>query len=195
MKIKPFKLSAYTVLIALCIVFFDISIGHAQFRMEDLPKENQENLKKALDSYKMREKDELPDFVKKLKTIKINEDSEDDVLEKIGEPSGKNVLFGLNVWKYDFGETGVCAVEFDLNQKVAHIYFTKVGPNGVEMIYSNGNPQHGPNAGGTKNADGAIGTSSVAATAPSSPKEGQIYFNSTDKHFYGWNGIEWKQLD
>jgi iron uptake system EfeUOB component EfeO/EfeM len=30
---------------------------------------NQENLKKALNSYKVREKDELPEFVKKLKTI------------------------------------------------------------------------------------------------------------------------------
>lgn len=25
--------------------------------------------------------------------------------------------------------------------------------------------------------------------------EGRIYYNSTDKHFYGYNGTEWKQLD
>lgn len=194
-KTKTINLKAYTLLFASCIAFNSSAIGQAQFRVEDLPKENQENLKKAMNSYKIRDKDELPDFVKKLKTIKINEDSEDDVIEKIGEPSGRNVLFGTKVWRYEFGPVGVCAVEFDLNQKVAHIYFTKVGPNGVEMIYSNGTPQHGPNAGGTKNTGGASGVNSVAAAAPASPKEGQTYFNSTDKHFYGWNGTEWKQLD
>jgi hypothetical protein len=192
---KIINLKVYTLLFASCITFKYSAIGQSQFRVEDLPKENQENLKKALNSYKVREKDELPEFVKKLKTIKINEDSEDDVIEKIGEPSGKNTLFGTKVWRYDFGSTGVCGVEFDLNQKVAHIYFTKVGANGVEMIYSNGTPQHGPNAGATRNPDSASGVSNVSSTAPSSPKEGQIYFNSTDKHFYGWNGSEWKQLD
>lgn len=193
-NMKKITFKAYTLLFASCIAFNISAIGQTQFRVEDLPKENQENLKKAL-NYKVREKEELPDFVKKLKTIKINEDSEDDVIEKIGEPSGKNVLFGKKVWRYDFGSTGGCGVEFDQDQKVAHIYFTKVGPNGVEMIYSNGTPQHGPNAGGTKNTNGASGVSSVEPSAPASPKEGQIYFNSTDKHFYGWNGTEWKQLD
>ena len=197
MKLITFK--AYTLLFASCITFNSSAIGQTQFRVEDLPKENQENLKKALNLNKalnkIREKEELPDFVKKLKTIKINEDSEDDVIEKIGEPTVRNVLFGTKVWNYNFGAVGLCAVEFDLNQKVAHIYFTKVGSNGVEMIYSSGTPQHGPNAGGTKNTDEASGINSVAASAPASPKEGQIYFNSTEKHFYGWNGSEWKQLD
>jgi len=32
-------------------------------------------------------------------------------------------------------------------------------------------------------------------SAPSTPREGTIYFNSSDKHFYGWNGTAWKQLD
>ena len=33
-------------------------------------------------------------------------------------------------------------------------------------------------------------------SAPASPiSEGTVYFNSTDKHFYGWNGTAWKQLD
>lgn len=194
-KTQKNNLKAYTLLFASWIAFNSSAIGQPKIRMEDLPKENQENLKKAMNSYKIRDKEELPDFVKKLKTIKINEDSEDDVIEKIGEPSGRNVLFGNKVWRYDFGSTGGCGVEFDQDQKVAHIYFTKVGPNGVEMIYSNGTPQHGPNAGGTKNTNGASGVSSVAASAPVSPKEGQIYFNSTDKHFYGWNGTVWKQLD
>jgi len=35
----------------------------------------------------------------------------------------------------------------------------------------------------------------VLPTAPSSPAEGQIYFNSTSKHFFGYDGTTFKQLD
>lgn len=33
------------------------------------------------------------------------------------------------------------------------------------------------------------------SSAPSNPIEGSIYYNSTDKHFYGYNGTSWVQLD
>ena len=33
------------------------------------------------------------------------------------------------------------------------------------------------------------------SSAPSSPQSGSLYFNTTDFHFYGWNGSIWKQLD
>lgn len=32
------------------------------------------------------------------------------------------------------------------------------------------------------------------ANAPSNPKEGQIYYNTVDKTFYGWNGTKWEDL-
>lgn len=32
-------------------------------------------------------------------------------------------------------------------------------------------------------------------TAPSTPAAGAIYFNTNDSHFYGWDGVQWKQLD
>jgi len=32
-------------------------------------------------------------------------------------------------------------------------------------------------------------------TTPPSPQEGTVYFNTTDKHFYGYNGTTWVQLD
>jgi hypothetical protein len=35
----------------------------------------------------------------------------------------------------------------------------------------------------------------VPQGAPSSPGSGSLYFSSADSHFYGWNGLVWKQLD
>ena len=35
----------------------------------------------------------------------------------------------------------------------------------------------------------------VGGAAPSTPAEGTLYFDSSDKHFYGWNGTAWVQLD
>ncbi len=56
--------------------------------------------------------------------------------------------------------------------------------------------------------DGTSGTSGVSGTSGNSfigvvpnytssptPESGSIYFNTTDSHFYGWNGEQWKQLD
>lgn len=34
----------------------------------------------------------------------------------------------------------------------------------------------------------------VVASAPTSPAEGQVYFNSADDNFYGWNGAAWINL-
>jgi len=33
------------------------------------------------------------------------------------------------------------------------------------------------------------------STAPSTAYSGEIYFNTTDKHFYGYNGASWVRLD
>lgn len=35
----------------------------------------------------------------------------------------------------------------------------------------------------------------TSSITPTSPQSGSIYFNTTDFHFYGWNGAVWKQLD
>lgn len=35
----------------------------------------------------------------------------------------------------------------------------------------------------------------VGGAEPGTPTEGSIYFNSTSKHFYGYNGTAWIQLD
>lgn len=40
-----------------------------------------------------------------------------------------------------------------------------------------------------------VNVSNTAAAAPANPQQGQVYYNTTDNHFYGWNGAAWVQLD
>jgi hypothetical protein len=143
---------------------------------------------------------ELSEFIPKFKLIKINEDSESEVITSLGIPSTKNVLFGTKVWRYTFlgdnSDSVTCSVEFDSNQKVAYADVVNSSMSGMEMLYSQGVSRLGPNpAAASQPQGGGTPQAAQAATAPAAPTEGQIYFNTTDKHFYGWNGIEWKQLD
>jgi hypothetical protein len=190
----------FTVITIGFISFYDSPLTFAQ------SKEQLDAMKKirtdAMKKVGYRTTEELPNFIKKLKLIKIGSDTEDDVVNHIGEPSKKIVLFGRKVWKYDFISSGNqpsivdCRIEYDLNQKVSYIAVTKGGMEGFDMLYSQGNPLLGPNADSSGSASNIIpSNASPEPVAPASPKEGQIYFNSTDKHFYGWNGTEWKQLD
>ena len=39
------------------------------------------------------------------------------------------------------------------------------------------------------------GRESTDQFGAASPNPGQIYFNTTTNHFFGWNGSAWKQLD
>jgi hypothetical protein len=50
-----------------------------------------------------------------------------------------------------------------------------------------------PNGVAAINADGSIVTGPTSQ--PSDPVAGQIYFDSGDAHFYGYNGTSWVQLD
>ena len=198
MKRKSLKLFAALIFGAVSISATPEASAQSKEQLDAVKKLQADVMKKA----RLRTTDGLPDFIKKLKAIKLASDTEDDVISQLGEPTSKNVFFGKKSWRYDFTSTGddlgtvVCMIEYDLNQKVANIAVTKAGMGGVEMLYSQGTPQLGPNA-ASPNASGNINLMSVSAeaSAPASPKEGQIYFNSTDKHFYGWNGTEWKRLD
>ena len=158
---------------------------------------------KVRQEFRLRDVKDLPEFVQKLKTITVYKDAEDDVINKIGEPTSKNVLFGLKVWRYDFSDTAdsmqtvVCMIDYNAGSKVSNVSVTKAGMGGVEQIYSQGTPMHGPNAKPPEQSapQNTLPQSLATPAAPASPNEGQIYFNISDKHFYGWNGSEWKQLD
>jgi hypothetical protein len=197
MKIMTFNLFAAVIVGAASLSMAPQAFAQSKEQINAAKKLQADVMKK----HGLRTTDALPDFIKKLKGIKIGTDTEDDVVNQIGEPSSKNVLFGKKVWRYEFSSAGkiemvVCNIEYDLNNRVSYISVVKGGMGGVEMLYSQGTPQLGPNAvSSTPSSSDSLSNAVLEPAAPASPKEGQIYFNSTDKHFYGWNGSEWKQLD
>jgi hypothetical protein len=131
-------------------------------------------------------------FLVKYKSIKINIDSVDDVINKLGNPTSKGSVNGLQRFGYSFIPPGeeskgivTALVDFDNTGKVQYLKVVRNGHNNEEL-YSKG----GEGIGTTQNNQFP-----VKESAPQNPIKGQIYFNSSDSHFYGWNGKEWKQLD
>ena len=62
----------------------------------------------------------------------------------------------------------------------------------IQLSGNNGDPGV-TNVIGKLNVTGSVVL--VPQGAPSSPASGSLYFSSADSHFYGWNGLVWKQLD
>jgi hypothetical protein len=82
-----------------------------------------------------------------------------------------------------------CLIEIGKDGKIARIKVQKFSDTDSEVLYVKGDAENAPHAGGDP------GLLPNLSSAPSSPKTGQTYLNTTDSHFYGWNGKEWKQLD
>jgi hypothetical protein len=91
-----------------------------------------------------------------------------------------------------------CHLRVGMDGHLTNIVIEKIKETGKETVYEKGDNQ------GTVTPQQKIenlnkGLPEQALLAPNiqpeSPKPGQIYFNSTDSHFYGWNGTEWVQLD
>lgn len=51
------------------------------------------------------------------------------------------------------------------------------------------------NAQTAADARAILGIPVVSDTAPENPAEGLIWYDSINKHWKGWNGTAWKQLD
>jgi hypothetical protein len=75
------------------------------------------------------------------------------------------------------------------NSKLSGIQVLKISSGSSEVLYSKGStdPQLEPVA-------EAAGLVPSGSTAPSSPKPGQIYLNTSEKAFYGWDGTSWVKL-
>ena len=84
-----------------------------------------------------------------------------------------------------------CQIKIGADGKLSSVKVEKVNGGNNEVLYVKGD---------SENSTGPEGSSEPGLlpslnSAPPSPKNGQTYLNTTDSHFYGWNGKEWKQLD
>lgn len=85
-------------------------------------------------------------------------------------------------------------VAFPLDGRLSSIKVEKITQSGSEIVYSQsseGRPQTQPD---TAFGEVRFGLA-TAGEHPADPVPGDLYLNTSDSHFYGWNGKEWRQLD
>lgn len=83
-----------------------------------------------------------------------------------------------------------CQIKIGADGKLSSVKVEKIMGGDNELIYVKGDAESASNSEG-----GELGLLPTLTSPPPSPKTGQAYLNTTDSHFYGWNGKEWKQLD
>ncbi len=83
-----------------------------------------------------------------------------------------------------------CQINIGVDGKLASVRVEKIMGGDNELLYVKGDAESAYSSEG-----GEPGLLPTLSSAPPSPKTGQTYLNTTDSHFYGWNGKEWKQLD
>ena len=177
-----------------------------------IPKQQMEMMqamqKQALNSVGYQTDDSaLTAFVKKIKSVKIGEDTPDDVIKLLGKPTSRSEFSGAEQLLYmfmqgaNFGETVAATVQIGTNGKVSCVKVSKMGMKGSKDIFVKGTWEMPGMAGvpsqsaSPKNQEGPTDHFPLKDSAPENPSEGQIYFNKTDKHFYGWDGATWLKLD
>jgi hypothetical protein len=147
------------------------------------------------------QKEQLNSMAANLKSIKVGVDTKDDVSVKLGKPLTSNKAGDYEIWSYVGGVGGSgsmagATVQFDPAGVVNSVQATKLSMSsgGSEVVYSAGKFV-APGMGGTGTASPSEPTLvNRSASAPAGPEEGQIYFNTTEKSFYGWNGSKWVAL-
>jgi hypothetical protein len=83
-----------------------------------------------------------------------------------------------------------CQLHIGADGKLASVRVEKIMGGDNELLYVKGDAESI-----SSSEEGEPGLLPTLSSAPQSPKAGQTYLNTTDSHFYGWNGKEWKQLD
>jgi len=144
---------------------------------------------------------EIVNFILGIKHLNIGKDTPEEVMSKTGRPETKNKQFGVGeVWNYRFVNNDDesqpyqvnCTIIFNMQGVLQAVNVDKLKASETKTIYTKGDPS-GQKQENLKTSDSKdLNTSSVV---PENPKLGQIYFNSAEKHFYGWSGTEWLQLD
>lgn len=130
-------------------------------------------------------------LLKAIKTISVGVDTPDEIIQKCGNPKSpptKN-MYGI-IYSYGFladkTQIGADIIVSKLTGKTKYIRVVKYGAS-QEDLYTRGSLFE----------ESSSQTNVVVAISetPTNPIAGQLYLSSTDSHFYGWNGKEWKQLD
>lgn len=90
-----------------------------------------------------------------------------------------------------------CDIALDSSGRITNIQVGKSSSQGRETIYSRGASPDTSKASGNRIDQVAEQPqqSQASAIPPSSPSPGQIYFNTSDKAFYGWDGSTWVALN
>lgn len=146
------------------------------------------------------QKEQLNSMAANLKSIKVGVDTKDDVAGKLGKPLTSSKLGDYETWSYVGGVGGSgsmagATVQFDPSGIVTCVQATKISmTGGTETVYSAGKFVTPGIAGASPASAGDPTLVNRSADAPAGPEEGQVYFNTADKCFYGWNGTAWVML-
>lgn len=145
---------------------------------------------------------QLAAFLQDVRKLKLGGDGPDEIVERIGSPHVREKEGDREQWKYSFilgmpsGPTTdfsdwdnayqVNAIaEIGTDGRLASVRVERLRRGEVEILYRQG-----------ETVDGSAEAVPVVAPAhPENPALGAVYCNSSNGHFYGWNGSEWKQLD
>ncbi|MEY3480849.1 MAG: hypothetical protein RIQ71_1624 [Verrucomicrobiota bacterium] len=148
------------------------------------------------------QKEQLNSMAANLKSIKVGVDTKDDVAAKLGKPFNSSKYNDYETWSYIGGVGGggsgaAATVQFDPSGVVTCVQAQKLGMSGTEVVYSAGKFAGLGVVSGEGEASSAEEPTLVnrGATAPANPEEGQIYFNTAEKCFYGWTGNQWERLN
>jgi hypothetical protein len=160
---------------------------------------------------------ELDSFIAGLKKINMGVDGPVDIAKKAGEPQEKKRDGDLEEWKYNFvvrdhwdnpfkvKSVNVSTVadsksfqvdatlKFSAEGKIEQIKVYKITESLNKSIYSRGDAAPKPSSSSSGGEPGM--PFPVMDSFPSAPKPGQAFLNTSDRHFYAWNGKEWIQLD
>lgn len=150
----------------------------------------------------VRNESELADFIINVKQLNVGIDSPDVLANMLGKPSLKTRQAGIEEWQYnfmlentqnieDFEKTQVsCKLKVGKDGKISNIRVEKYTQDTTDILYVKGDLEDK-----RSNANSCNGQIPLTTEHPQNPNSGQIYFNSSDKHFYGWDGASWLKLD
>jgi hypothetical protein len=83
-----------------------------------------------------------------------------------------------------------CKLKLGEDGKLSNIRVEKYMQDTTDILYVKGDSEDK-----SSNTNTCNGQMPLISEPPHNPNPGQIYFNSHEKHFYGWDGESWLKLD